>query len=195
MTALKINIIHESLKLFSLKGYSSTSMNDILAAANTSKGGFYNHFKNKEELFFKVLEEATQIWRKRNLDQLNHIDNPVEKIIRLLENFRDNYLKDAENFPGGCVFITLSLDVNNQSPHLSKAINKGFSGVRAMLRRFLEQSVEMGELKSSVNTDAVTEILFSSLLGVSITYSLDKSETNLNTAIAFLIDYVNSIRN
>ena len=50
---LKEKIIHESLKLFSLKGFTSTSIQDILAAANTSKGGFYNHFSSKEDLFYK----------------------------------------------------------------------------------------------------------------------------------------------
>jgi len=56
--SLKETIIHESLRLFSLKGFLSTSINDILEAANTSKGGFYNHFASKEELFFEVLDEA-----------------------------------------------------------------------------------------------------------------------------------------
>ena len=39
---LKDTILHESLKLFSLNGFLSTSIQDILSAANTSKGGFYN---------------------------------------------------------------------------------------------------------------------------------------------------------
>ena len=42
--SLKEKIIHESLKLFSLNGFLSTSILDIISAAETSKGGFYNHF-------------------------------------------------------------------------------------------------------------------------------------------------------
>lgn len=99
MNDLKKKIIHESLKLFSLKGFLSTSMRQILDAAGTSKGGFYNHFKSKEELFFQVLDEARNIWREKNLSGLDEIENPIGKIKRFLENFRDLYLKDAENFP------------------------------------------------------------------------------------------------
>lgn len=193
MTALKTKIIHESLKLFSLKGFLSTSMNDILTASNTSKGGFYNHFKNKEDLFFDVLQEATMIWRQRNLYQVEQMDSAIEKIIRLLENFRDRYLKDAKNFPGGCVFITLSLELNNQRPHLSEVINKGFTGFKTMLNRFLHQAAQMGELKDGTDVDAVTDVLFNSLLGISVTYSLDKSDQDLDSAIASLTEYVNSI--
>ena len=59
---LRENIIHESMKLFSLKGYINTGINEIIDAVNSSKGGFYNHFTSKEELFHEVLAEAQKIW-------------------------------------------------------------------------------------------------------------------------------------
>ena len=48
---LKERIIEESLKLFSVNGYMSTSTIDIIQAVGTSKGGFYNYFKSKEQLY------------------------------------------------------------------------------------------------------------------------------------------------
>ena len=97
--SLKNKIIHESLKLFSLKGFESTSLHDILTASKASKGGFYNHFASKEDLFYEVLQEAGKIWRKRNLAGLDAIKEPTQKIKKLLENFRDQYLLDSSNFP------------------------------------------------------------------------------------------------
>ena len=77
---LKERIIHESLRLFSLKGFLSTSIQDILSAAQTSKGGFYNHFKSKEDLFYQVLEEARKIWRERCLYRLDQEKDAVSKV-------------------------------------------------------------------------------------------------------------------
>ena len=88
---LKGKIIHESLKLFSLKGFLSTSIHDILEASNTSKGGFYNHFGSKEALFFDVLREAQKIWREKNLEGLDRIEKPTEKVKKLLGNYRERY--------------------------------------------------------------------------------------------------------
>jgi TetR/AcrR family acrAB operon transcriptional repressor len=51
MVSLKDRIIHEALRQFSSKGFMSTSISDILESAGASKGGLYNHFKSKEDLF------------------------------------------------------------------------------------------------------------------------------------------------
>ena len=104
--SLREDIIHESMKLFSLKGYVNTGINEIIETVGSSKGGFYNHFASKEELFNEVLTQAQEMWRNRVLHGLSELETPLDKVIRLLENYRDRYLKDGENFPGGCIFIT-----------------------------------------------------------------------------------------
>ena len=186
---LKEKIVHESLKLFSLKGFLSTSIHDILEAAGTSKGGFYNHFSSKEDLFFQVLDEARRIWREKNLAGLDQIENPSEKITTFLNNYKDRYLKDAENFPGGCVFITLSVELNDQRPHLSKEIEKGFVGLKRLIKRLIDQGKESGEFGKGVNTDAVTEVLFNGMLGASLSYGVHKSKDSLDKSIKSLIEY------
>jgi AcrR family transcriptional regulator len=190
---LKENIIQESLKLFSLKGFLSTGVNDILLAAHTSKGGFYNHFTSKEDLFYIVLAEAQRIWREKALDGLDAIESPVGKIQKFLENYRDRYLKDREHFPGGCIFITFSVELDDQRPHLCAEVNKGLVGVKRMLKRLLDQAKEVGELDSGVNTDFATEMLFAGMLGASIIYGVDKSTESVDGSIGALIDYLKAM--
>ncbi len=190
---LKEKIVHESLKLFSLKGFLSTSIHDVLAAANTSKGGFYNHFQSKEDLFFAVLAEAKKIWRQKNLFGLEKIEKPVEKIKKLLENYRDRYLKDTKNFPGGCIFVTLSVELDDQRPHLSRELNKGFSGFKAMIKRILDQGKASGQLAEEINTEALTEMLFAGMMGASVIYGTEKSTRCLDHSIDSLIEYLDRL--
>ncbi len=191
---LKEKIIHESLRLFSLKGFTSTSIQDILSAANTSKGGFYNHFSSKEDLFYEVLDEARKIWRQRNLTGLKQAESALEKVTILLRNYKDRYLKDADNFPGGCVFITLAVELSDQIPHLSKEIEKGFVGLKNLYRRLLDEGKESGELNRNVNTDAITEMIFNSMLGASVVFNSNKSTTGLDKSVNSLIDYLEQLR-
>ena len=191
---LKETIVHESMKLFSLNGFLSTSIQDILSAANTSKGGFYNHFSSKEDLFFQVLDEGRKIWREKNLCGIDEIEEPVGKIIKLLHNYKNKYLLDAENFPGGCIFIMFAVELGDARPHLSKEVQKGFTGLKAMLKRLLDNGHSSPVTYKGIHTDTITEIIFSGMLGASVSYSVDRSREALDTSINALIDYLNKLK-
>jgi TetR/AcrR family transcriptional regulator, transcriptional repressor for nem operon len=192
---LKGTIVHESLKLFSLNGFLSTSIQDILSAANTSKGGFYNHFSSKEDLFFQVLDEARKIWRQKNLRGIEEIKSPIDKIIKLLENYKNRYLLDAEDFPGGCIFIMFAVELGDSRPHLAREVQKGFTGLKALLKRLLNNGQPSAPVYNGINTDTITEIIFNGMLGASLNYSVDKSRDALDKSINSLIDYLDKLRN
>ena len=191
--SLKARIIEESLKLFSLNGYWHTSVTDILAAAGTSKGGFYNHFASKEHLFYAVLEHAQRLWRARTLSGLDHIEDPLGKIEQFLLNYRDRYLKDTDTFPGGCIFVTLSVELDDQNPGLCAEVDKGFMGLKRMLRGFLEQAKSQGKLVKDVDTDEVVEMIFAGMLGSSVSYGVTKSTSMLDQSIQSLITYLRTL--
>jgi AcrR family transcriptional regulator len=178
------------MKLFSLNGFLGTSIDDILSASNSSKGGFYNHFKSKEDLFLEVLNEARKIWRDRNLKGLSQNQDALTNIKKLLINFRDVYLKNSESFPGGCIFIILMVEVKNQRPHLSKEIKKGFVGLKNMIKRYLEEAKDSGQLKNGADTDEMSEILFNGMLGAAVSYNGKDSDSALDAAINSMIKYV-----
>jgi TetR/AcrR family transcriptional repressor of nem operon len=193
---LKEKIIQESSRLFSSKGFSSTSINEILAEVGASKGGLYNHFKTKEELFSAVLSESRKIWREKNLAGLDEIENPLDRIKKLLENYRDRYLIGSGNLPGGCIFVRVSVEsaeLGNQWPHIADEINQGFDRFKSMIKGFLDQAIKTSQLKDSTNTEDVADIIFSGMLGASVMYGMDRSTGKLHRTIDSLIEYVGSL--
>lgn len=191
---LKHRIVTEALRQFSTKGFLATSTSDLIDAVGSSKGGLYNHFKSKEQIFYAALSRAQQIWRERNLVDLEFIPEPLDKIIRLLENYRDNYLADSDNFPGGCIFVNFTIELSDQMPHLAGAVNEGFLSFKGMLKRLLNEARRDGFLAKGVDPEKVVEIIFSGLLGACVLYKADKSKANLESTISTLIDYIEGIR-
>lgn len=123
------------------------------------------------------------------LTSISEIESPTEKIIQILVNYRDRYLKDTENFPGGCIFITFSVELDDTRPHLVKEVHKGFEGFKTLLKRLLEDAVQLGELPCDLNTTTVTEMLFTGMLGASVLYGVNKSTSTLDCSIDSLIEY------
>ena len=186
----KETIIHEAQKLFSLNGYLNTGINEIIEAAGTSKGGFYNHFASKEELFHEVLEVSQKIWRQKVLSSISTTQSPTQRIIQILNNYRNRYLKDAENFPGGCIFITFSVELDDTRPHLVKEVYKGFEGFKSILANLLDEAKELGEFPKDLDSKKVTDCIFTGMLGASVLYGVNKSADELDRSINSLIEYL-----
>lgn len=191
---LKEKIVAEALRQFSTKGFLATSTAEIIQAAGTSKGGLYNHFKSKEQLFYAALSQARKIWRERNLTGVDGVPRPIDKIQRILTNYRDRYLMDSDNFPGGCIFVNLTVELSDQRPQLARAVNEGFVRFKAMLGRLLDEERAAGTLKPEVDTGRVVEMIFSGLLGACVMYTSDKSVGNLNRTIDTLVGYLDGLK-
>lgn len=68
----KNEILDNAEKLFSTKGYSKTTINDILLAVGIAKGTFYYYFKSKEEVMDAIV--------------IRFIDNGIENIKAIAQN-------------------------------------------------------------------------------------------------------------
>jgi TetR/AcrR family transcriptional regulator, transcriptional repressor for nem operon len=64
--------------------------------------------------------------KNKNLRGLDLLPRPTDKLIRLLENFRDHYLTGTLNLPGGCVFVNLAVELGEESPHLGMVVHEDF---------------------------------------------------------------------
>lgn len=189
----KDEIVLNSLKLFSLKGYLNTSLEDILQNSRISKGGFYNYFRSKEDLFHAVLDRARKIWQEKNLFGWNRSPTALGRILLLLKNYRDRYLQDSVNFPGGCIFITLSVELDDLRPHLAKEIDEGFKRLKARIRWTIREAQKAGEIDPGVSAATITELVFSAMIGASVRYGIDKSKADLNRTIGAIIRYLQGL--
>src|SRR5471032_2575452 len=52
---IRVELFQHAGRLFRLRGYAGTSIDDIMLAAGLTRGAFYAHFKSKDELFAEVI--------------------------------------------------------------------------------------------------------------------------------------------
>ncbi|MFC1415068.1 TetR/AcrR family transcriptional regulator [Streptacidiphilus cavernicola] len=55
---IRARVIETAVDLFAAQGYDATSVQQIVTAAGTTKGGFYHHFAAKEELLYAMYHES-----------------------------------------------------------------------------------------------------------------------------------------
>jgi AcrR family transcriptional regulator len=91
----KDKILQESLKLFSSKGYSGTSMNEIAETVGIKKPSLYFHFKSKTEIFRTLFDDVVK-------DHLAEVKKILIKIDRFstkekVYGFFKGYLEYCKN--------------------------------------------------------------------------------------------------
>lgn len=103
MSKRRRQIIQAAQDLFVEKGFTNTSIMDILAAANISKGTFYNHFNSKNECLIAILEETREesMTHRYKIGLNQDISNPeilIQEISILLQtNRKQNLIKIFES--------------------------------------------------------------------------------------------------
>ncbi|KFF02553.1 TetR/AcrR family transcriptional regulator [Chryseobacterium luteum] len=86
-------IIEKAQKVFWEKGYSATSMADLLKATGMGSGSFYNTFKGgKKELFKKAIQQRRNAFTTFK-EQLEQSESPIE----LIKDFFKSVAVDSTN--------------------------------------------------------------------------------------------------
>ena len=80
MNKTKKAIFNAAIKVFSIEGYDSATVEEIASEAGVAKGTLYYNFQGKEEIFKFVIDEGMKLIKNEVIDAIKDIDDPLEKL-------------------------------------------------------------------------------------------------------------------
>lgn len=186
-------IVHAALKLFSVKGFYNTSINDVIAAAGITKGCLYGHFPDKEALWSAVFDEAAKVWREIVFQGLREIEDPLERLERFIERDMRDYL-GADIFPGGCFFLNSLVDLSGQSERLTGRVWASYRRTADVLAMWLDEADRKEILKAGMDRREISRFLLVSLNGAAALYTPTKDPAIWKDTVSQLRSYVRQLR-
>lgn len=85
--ATRLNILQKAFELIYFKGYQATSIDEIIASTAVTKGAFFYHFKNKEEMGLAMIKEVMYPGMSPYMIQaLGRTNDPIQDIYNLVKN-------------------------------------------------------------------------------------------------------------
>jgi AcrR family transcriptional regulator len=186
-------IIEKALRLFCVKGYYSTSINDILQATGLTKGGLYGHFAGKEELWYAVYDEALSTWRKVVFQGVQSNTDPLERIQTLIENDLKKKL-GGNVFEGGCFFHSMLVELAGQSNAMSHHLMKGFKQLAELLCAWLKEADQQGRLKENLNFSEIANHIVICLNGTAALYASSRHPAILDQTVSQLRFYIRQLK-
>lgn len=148
MNKTKAKITKVAWQLFHEKGYSETTIDDIIAASGTSKGSFYHYYSSKDELL-SSLSELFDAKYEEVMQTLDPEMNSHEKLLYLCYSVHDMIEKEI---PIGLL----------SSLYSSQVVTKGDKHLQNQDRYYYQiitQIIDEGQKRGQITKDmSVREI-------------------------------------
>ena len=167
----KEKFIETASRLFELKGYNATGLNEILAESGAPKGSLYYHFpKGKEQLALEAINSAGKKIKSNLQKNLESTENPVDAIVLNMEHLAE--VIDNEQKTRDMSISLLALETYLTSEVLRRACEEIFIS--------LENTYAEKLIKSGMDKDMAYELggAIGAMTEGGITLSLTKKNGN-----------------
>lgn len=156
----------QAVELFSSKGYSETSMEDIVQATGVSRYGLYGTFGNKRELFEQALDRYADNMGKQAFLRLLEPGASLDHIRKIFEERIEDMCCQGEN--KGCLFIHTAMGLAPKDSDLRDVLQKFMSRMSKLFSVGLEAAKERGEVCKDLDTTAAGALLTSTMFGLAV---------------------------
>lgn len=185
-------ILLSALREIHRKGYNATSINDILAGIDLTKGAFYHHFPNKQALGWAVLELIGQNIQKNWIAPLAECEKPLSCLQDILSSQLDKL--DKETVELGCLLNNLAQEMSAQDEEFRLRVAQIYEGWRKGITEALRQGQKSGEVKLEIDALGTATFVVASMAGMRGMAKTTKSADVLTVCADNLNHYIESLR-
>lgn len=160
-----IRILECAYRLFAARGFDATSIDNIMAEANLTRGAFYAHFHSKSELYREALNHAAI-----NSMLTDGKPGPMSASSWLQELLEGYLHEDQINQMGRpCPLAFLATGVATKEPEVRSAYTGASKGMNSVINGYTESFSRC----SGENILATTAMIIG---GVAVARALDNTE-------------------
>jgi AcrR family transcriptional regulator len=187
----RTRLVGTAMRLFAEKGYASTSIADILAAASANSGSLYHFFPTKQHVLIEVLRAYRDGIGAALLDPAwQGVDDPLERVFALLAHYRAALI--ATDFFYGCPIGSLALELHEPDPPVRELIAANFDGwVRAVEDCFVAAG---DRLPSATDRHALAVFTLTVMEGAVMQARTYRTIAAFDQSVAMLRDYLNRLQ-
>jgi AcrR family transcriptional regulator len=149
-------LLKSAINLFSQKGYANTSIREIGAKAGISSSIIYHYFKNKEEILFIIIYNASQDLIKILLEIGNRISDPVKCLREMLKEQLIIY----SSLKGKKEVKILAFDSHQLRGKRGETIQKQQYDIYDIYKRKIKEIKDKGLLRDDIDITVLTFNIF-----------------------------------
>jgi TetR/AcrR family transcriptional repressor of nem operon len=164
-------------------GYHDLGIQALLDAAQTPKGSFYHHFKDKEDFVLQVMDQYMG-YVHAGLDACLGDERrpPLKRVRRFFEMTQQSYRKEGYM---GCLLGGLGQELSGVSDVFRRKVEGCFTEIAKRLAVCLEEARKRGEIPAKSKPRRMASLLVDCWEGAALRSRLRGNATPLATMLDF----------
>ncbi len=158
-------VLENAMHTFWQKGYSQTSIPNLVSSTKLNPGSIYAAFDSKEGLFLETME----FYGNRSLATLKQFMIEAESPLKGIENFFQALINKTEDKNDkGCLIVNTLLEMSSHNPIIQNHANMQLKAVETELCNVLEEAKTLGEISSNANPKTLAKYLMVNIWGLRV---------------------------
>jgi len=189
----RLTILHKAFELIYSKGYQTTSIDDIIATTQVTKGAFYYHFKTKDEMGIAIIEEILKPTMQENfIKPIEHSLNPIDDLYNMI-----SYLLLEDPFlqvKYGCPVGNLTQEMTPWNNEFSKALSELIEQWKQTIEKAIFDAKKSKLIRTDINGEQVAYFVMSGYWGIR---NFGKIQNNSSCYVVYLKEfrsYMNALK-
>jgi len=170
----RAKILEAAKQVFIENGYERTTMKHVMDASNVSRGGLYQYFSNKEEVFESLLYESLLRVSEETSELLNqHVDSYWELL--LLRMFGKSMLPNDRMDPLAPITLEFFITGRNDNRRKNYGKERYFYGIK-IFADVIKEGQKNKEFSKKYDSEILARMIVSFIDGLALDYAILSAE-------------------
>lgn len=172
--------LEAAMKLFWARGYTATSLPDLLEAMGIARSSFYASFGTKRKLF----TECLQLFGDRTLDIVNNHAETLSPMTLPRAFFTATVLDVSQRkVCQGCMMVNTILELADTDPQLNQFATQKLTAIEQAFADVFQRAQHKGELESAHTPDELASLVMTINIGLRVQSRQNLPREKMNSII------------
>ncbi len=174
--ATRQRLLAAAEEVFAEKGYHGAVVDDIVRASESSKGGFYFHFPNKQAIFLSLVDALVPKLQRAVERAIADESDPIDQMDAALRTVLTTFSRHRR------LSKILLVEAVGLGHGFDEALMHAKSHFAAMIRGYLDRAVATGKLPT-FDTDLASWVWFGAINEIVVRWLVTKQPERLETVV------------
>lgn len=172
----------KALSLFSKKGYSDVTVDEICEKCNVSKGAFYNHFSSKHDIIIEQSKKSDSA----QLDFFNslHKDMPCSEKLRVFVKYIGEHIAQEKGYEVERIIYAAELSERNRPGYITDPNRPLYTCIKTIVK----EGQDRGEFRKDLDLDEVLNVVICNVRGILYEWLITSGQKDLPNMALSVID-------